>query len=665
MTHRGRVALKVVVWTICLAPIAALGWWTWTGDLTANPISFVTNTLGDWTLRILLASLAMTPLRIVFGLSWPISLRRLLGLFAFFYVSLHFLVWLVLDHFFDWAEMGADILKRPYVTVGMAALVLLIPLAATSTTGMIRRLGAARWRRLHRLAYVAAALGALHYLWLAKKVNVEPYYYGAVLVVLLGIRLVDVIRRRIGKGRPIVLPSAVMRTLLGLVVIVCGLLATGCGSVSSPTTTADAGAASPRRESGLVPPTREVLPNGVVLISQEHRASDVIALQVWVRAGGRDEGPDELGLSHYLEHMLFKGTPTRPPGSIDTFIEGLGGQSNAFTSYDYTHFDVVVPARHARAGLELLADIAVNASFVPEELESEKAVVLEEMRLVEDDPEKFLGRQLNEVAYQPHPYGRNLLGTPELIKALTRDRLNAYYKRHYVAGNFVVVAVGALTPAEIRRFTQETFGRLPAARATRAETPAPPEIRRDRRRDVKRSETQAYLGMGWGAAPTGNEDIYAVDLLTYILGDSPSSRLNQYVREDKRLVHAIEATYTASAKGGLVGVSSRMDGKNVEAAEAAILDVIRRAREGGVTEAERQRAIITAESSYAFDIETVEGLARTYGQAETTWTLQDELQYLTRLRGVTAEQIQAVARRYFGDGNYARVRFVPSGAGAR
>jgi DMSO/TMAO reductase YedYZ heme-binding membrane subunit len=98
VTHRGRVALKVVVWAICLAPIAALGWWTWTADLTANPISFVTNTLGDWTLRILLASLAMTPLRIVFGLSWPISLRRLLGLFAFFYVSLHFLVWLVLDH---------------------------------------------------------------------------------------------------------------------------------------------------------------------------------------------------------------------------------------------------------------------------------------------------------------------------------------------------------------------------------------------------------------------------------------------------------------------------------------------------------------------------------------------------------------------------------------
>src|SRR2546430_6159011 len=122
-------------------------------------------------------------------------------------------------------------------------------------------------------------------------------------------------------------------------------------------------------------PTREVLPNGVVLIAHEHRASDVVALQLWMRVGGRDETADELGLSHYLEHMLFKGTPTRPPGSIDTLIEGLGGTSNAFTSYDYTHYDLVVPARALRPAVELLADIGVNASFPPPEIDAEKDVV--------------------------------------------------------------------------------------------------------------------------------------------------------------------------------------------------------------------------------------------------------------------------------------------------
>lgn len=141
MTRRGRVTLKVVAWAACLAPLVALGQRAYTGDLTANPISFITNWLGDWTLRILLVSLAMTPLRLLSGWGWPIALRRLLGLFAFAYATLHFSVWLVLDHFFDWKQMGADIVKRPYITVGMTALVLMIPLAATSTAGAIRRLG--------------------------------------------------------------------------------------------------------------------------------------------------------------------------------------------------------------------------------------------------------------------------------------------------------------------------------------------------------------------------------------------------------------------------------------------------------------------------------------------------------------------------------------------
>src|SRR5207247_1631313 len=148
-------------------------------------------------------------------------------------------------------------------------------------------------------------------------------------------------------------------------------------------------------------PTREGLPNGVVLIAQEHRASDVVALQLWMRVGGRDETADELGLSHYLEHMLFKGTPTRPPGSIDALIEGLGGTSNAFTSQDYTHFDVVLPAPHMRAGIELLADIAVNASFEQRELDAERKVVFEEMRLTEDNPDRFMVRGSTKSVTRP------------------------------------------------------------------------------------------------------------------------------------------------------------------------------------------------------------------------------------------------------------------------
>jgi sulfoxide reductase heme-binding subunit YedZ len=195
VTRRHRIWLKTAVWLLCLAPLGALAWRLATDPLVTNPIDVATDTLGDWTLRLLLLSLTMTPLRILFGLSWPVTLRRLLGLFAFSYVLLHFSVWIVVDHFFDWPTMAADVVKRPYITVGFTALLLLVPLAATSTAGMVRRLGAVAWRRVHRLVYVIAILGVLHFLWLAKVGVRDPYYYAAWLLVLFAVRVGDAVRR--------------------------------------------------------------------------------------------------------------------------------------------------------------------------------------------------------------------------------------------------------------------------------------------------------------------------------------------------------------------------------------------------------------------------------------------------------------------------------------
>ncbi|HMH52570.1 MAG TPA: pitrilysin family protein [Candidatus Acidoferrum sp.] len=434
------------------------------------------------------------------------------------------------------------------------------------------------------------------------------------------------------------------------------LLLGACASVEpgrAPAASSDLGAPAP---------AREVLSNGVVLITLEHRASEVVALQLWMRVGGRDESNDELGLSHYLEHMLFKGTPTRPPGSIDRLIEGLGGRSNAFTSYDYTHYDLVVPAKELRAGVDLLADIAANASFDPGEMDAERKVVLEEMRLTEDNAENYLNRREFELAYEPHPYGRSLLGPPDTIRALTRETLSRYYKKTYVPRHMVLVVVGAVTPAAARAAALATFGRMPDAPAARADVPVLRPLERKREAEVRRPEQQAFLGLAWRTTPVNERDVYAVDLLTYILGDSPSSRLNQTVREQERLVFSIEANYSAWERAGLVTVTSRLDPANLQRTEATILDVIKGVRENGVTEAELNRAIVTAEANYAFDIETAEGLAKTYGQAETTWTIDNELAYLSRLREVKAAEVQAAARKYFGDDGYARVRFVPQGA---
>jgi methionine sulfoxide reductase heme-binding subunit len=180
--------LKPLAFVLCLIPLGQLGYRYYSDDLTANPIEFITRFTGSWALLILLASLAVTPLRKLTGWNELIKLRRMLGLFAFFYAALHFTTYMVLDLFFDFAAIGKDILKRPYITVGFTALVLMIPLALTSNAAMIRRLGK-RWQQLHYLVYVIAILGVVHFYWLVKADIRRPVQYGAALALLLGFRL--------------------------------------------------------------------------------------------------------------------------------------------------------------------------------------------------------------------------------------------------------------------------------------------------------------------------------------------------------------------------------------------------------------------------------------------------------------------------------------------
>ncbi|HEX3543800.1 MAG TPA: protein-methionine-sulfoxide reductase heme-binding subunit MsrQ [Candidatus Acidoferrum sp.] len=180
---------KPVVFLLCLAPLAALGWRALHGELTANPIEFVTHATGDWTLRLLIITLCVTPFRKILHLPELIRFRRMLGLFAFFYACLHFTTYIWLDKFFDLSEMWKDIAKRKYITVGFAAFLLLIPLAITSTAGWIRRLGGKRWQQLHRLIYLSAALGVIHYYWLVKSAVIRPLTYAAIVAVLLLWRL--------------------------------------------------------------------------------------------------------------------------------------------------------------------------------------------------------------------------------------------------------------------------------------------------------------------------------------------------------------------------------------------------------------------------------------------------------------------------------------------
>jgi len=181
--------LKVVVFVLALLPLCRLIFGGFNDALGANPIEKITHNTGYWTLTFLLITLSATPLRRLSGWQWLVRLRRMLGLFAFFYGCLHFLTYLVLDQFFDWESILKDILKRPYITVGFPAFLLMIPLALTSTDAMIRRMGGKQWRLLHRLIYLSAIGGVVHYWWLVKKDLSNPIIFAAVLALLLGLRL--------------------------------------------------------------------------------------------------------------------------------------------------------------------------------------------------------------------------------------------------------------------------------------------------------------------------------------------------------------------------------------------------------------------------------------------------------------------------------------------
>jgi zinc protease len=359
--------------------------------------------------------------------------------------------------------------------------------------------------------------------------------------------------------------------------------------------------------------------------------------------------------------MLFKGTTTRPGGFVDREVEGVGGRMNAGTSLDYTYYHMVLPASRARRGIEILADISMNASLGDSALEREKKIVLEEMRLGEDSPNRSLFRRLYELGFDGHPYGRPVIGRLDLIRSLTRDHLLGFYRRHYVPEGFTLVVVGAVDPSEALAVARETFGRLPRGAVPRLPAPPVPTMR-DTRSEHIRPGTQAYLGMAWHAPRLDHADTPAVDLLVSILGQSRTSRLTQKLREQLGLVNAISAGYSALEAGGLVTITAQLDARNLPQVEGEITRELRRLGAEGVSEAERARAVGLAEARREFQTETAEGRAWLYGRAETVWRLEDEIAYIDRLAAVTLEQIRAVARRYLDPDRYARVAFVPGAA---
>ncbi len=449
------------------------------------------------------------------------------------------------------------------------------------------------------------------------------------------------------------------RTLV-VVTATLACLAAGCTTAtttaSSTATNASTATSSSEEQPGL---RVDQLPNGLTLVVQDHRAADIVAVYLWVATGVRYESPTTLGHAHFQEHMLFKGTDTFGPGYIDRTVEGTGGRSNAFTTFDYTTFQVLVPSEATGKAIQLLDDMAFRSKFDPKEVDAERQVIFEESRIETDNPRTAIVRQLHGLVFGDHPYGRPVLGTPATMNAATQQNLKEFNRRYYTPENMVLSVVGPVDASAVRAMVDRTFGARPRTSYTPPPVPPLAPIKEVVRRTVERPEQQAHLVLGWQAPSLAESDSLALDLVATILAGSESSRMARTLRDGERIVTRVAMNNSTLKLTGIIYVQAQLEAGDVEKVERRILEEITRLQQEGPTEEERELAVTKAESEHALAYETSDGVASAYGIAMTTAKLDDELRYIERLRTISREQIRDAARKYLPVTAFARIAFVP------
>lgn len=410
-------------------------------------------------------------------------------------------------------------------------------------------------------------------------------------------------------------------------------------------------------------PLVSTLPNGLAVVLQEDHSAPVVAIQYWVKAGSRTEKDSEAGITHLIEHMIFKGTPTRGVGEVAGEIESAGGEINAYTSFDYTVYHVSIASRYAGVGLDVLTDAVRNALFDAGELEQEKKVVLEELRMREDRPSGKLQKALFAKAYRVHPYRRPIIGYRERVHAFTRKDIQDYVHRLYVPENITLVMVGDL---ELHATLERIRGLLENWSPRPLWTPplaTEPSQERTRSVVLREPASEVHVQMGFRIPPVHHEDVPALDLLALILGMGESSRLEQRVRSQKGLVYSVGAYAHTPLESGLFLIHATLDPQHLKAALSEILKETFRIGGEGVPLAELEKARINVEADFLTSKETMHGKARNLGYFQTMFgDVHEEKAYLEAVRRLTPRDIKRVAREYLAPEQLTVALLIPEDA---
>jgi len=392
------------------------------------------------------------------------------------------------------------------------------------------------------------------------------------------------------------------------------------------------------------------LDNGLRVLLIEDARSPIVSFQVWYRVGSRNEHRGATGIAHFLEHLMFKGTPSHGPKQFARLVEENGGQDNAFTSQDVTSYYVDIAADKLDLVIDLEADRMQNLLLDPKEINSEREVVIEERRTrTEDDPGGFLGEEVSSIAFKAHPYGAPIIGWMDDIKRITPEEIRAFYKTYYVPNNAIVVAVGAFRADDALEKIKRRFGRIPRGKVPPPMLAVEPVPNGERRVNVKKQAELPIVYMAWHVPNYRSDDAIALEVLSTILSGGRASRLYRDLVYQRQL--ALEAggdnSYFSIDPNLFWFWATPMPGQTPEKLEAELSAHMERLKTEPVTDEELARAKNQIEAAFVYQEDSVHQRASLLARFELTGGYAMKDSFLGKIRAVTAADLQRVARTWF------------------
>jgi predicted Zn-dependent peptidase len=399
------------------------------------------------------------------------------------------------------------------------------------------------------------------------------------------------------------------------------------------------------------PIVRDVLDNGLRILTERMTHVRSISIGVWLTRGSRHETAERSGIAHFVEHMLFKGTSRRSAEDIAQAIDSIGGQLDAFTAKEYASYYIKVLDEHLPLAMDVLSDIVLNPAFTPDDIEREKKVVVEEIKMVEDTPDDLVHELFTQAFWEGHPLGRPILGTRETVESLDAALLRDYFTDAYTPANLIVSAVGNLEHERVRELVEKTFGGLKSVgRPVGEEAPqVVPKIQ------VRNKELeQSHLCLGTSGYPQNHDDRYSSYVLNTMLGGSMSSRLFQNVREKRGLAYAVFSGLSAYRDAGSFTIYAGCSNEAVGEVLDLVVEELRGVRQTAVPEAELRRAKDHLKGSLMLSLENTASrmshLARQEIYFDRQFGLDETLEGIER---VTPDDVQRVAEDLFREGALA------------